>query len=74
MLLRLTRALKIFDMMPGVLCLIVLAMPLAVAICASVSAARTNSRPVYAKAEWLGEIAEEGVADVHDDSTLPRVK
>jgi len=54
--------------------LIVLAMPLAVAICASVSAARTNSRPVYAKAEWLGEIAEEGVADVHDDSTLPRVK
>jgi hypothetical protein len=67
-LLRLTRALKMFGMMPAVLCLIVLAMPFAVAICASVSAARTKSRPVYAEAEWLEEIAEEGVADIHDDS------
>jgi hypothetical protein len=50
----------------GFLCLIVLAMPFAVAVCA----AWAERRKIFAKAYRLNTIVGDGFADVDDDSTL----
>jgi hypothetical protein len=55
---------QIARMLPAILCLIVLAMPVAV------SAARAERRPASAKAYRLKAKEGDGVADVDDDDTL----
>ena len=59
-------------MVPGVLCLIVLAMPFAAGVCAAFSAARAKPRPCSAKTYRLGATVGDGVADLGDDSELFR--
>ena len=59
-------------MVPGVLCLIVLAMPFAAAVCAACSAARAKPRPCSAKSYRLSAKVGDGVADLDDDSELFR--
>jgi hypothetical protein len=60
-------------MLPIVLCLIILAMPFAIAVCAAASfAAWAEPRPVSAKAYWRRAEVGDGVVDVDDDGTLFR--
>jgi len=62
---------QIARMPPAILCLIVLAMPLAVAVSA-VFAAWAERRPVSANPDRLNATAGDGFADIEDDGELFR--